>query len=151
MLNCCILHKISTEHKTNTHNATLPPVAGSSDQASTTLDTGTSTQPTDQQCITTAHSYVDTTKTSAEDISSGDEEFYEAPEEMLNESNDHVIQSSDHVIQSSDHVIQSDDHVTGDIVSPPWEGREGVLHQYQDLVLMATGDPLCVPITQVTH
>lgn len=64
--------------------------------------------------------------------SNSDDEFFEA-QEMLSES-------------STDHVIQS---VDDDKPSPPWEGREGVLHQYNDLVLIATGEPLCVPITQV--
>lgn len=64
--------------------------------------------------------------------SNSDDEFFEA-QEILSES------SSDHVIQSADN----------NKPSPPWKGREGVLHQYNDLVLVATGEPLCVPITQV--
>ena len=64
--------------------------------------------------------------------SNSDDEFFEA-QEMLSES-------------SMDHVIQS---VEDDKLSPVWEGREGVLHQYNDLILIATGEPLCVPITQV--
>ena len=62
--------------------------------------------------------------------SNSDDEFFEA-QEMLNESIDHMIQS------------------TGDKPSPEWEGRDGVLHQCNDLILVATGEPLCVPITQV--
>lgn len=59
--------------------------------------------------------------------SNSDDEFFEAQEIL------------------SDHVIHSVDNKT----SPPWKGREGVLHQYNDLILIATGEPLCVPITQV--
>ena len=62
--------------------------------------------------------------------SNSDDEFFEA-QEMLTESADHMMQSLD------------------DKSPPPWEGREGVLHQYNDLVLIATGEPLCVPVTQV--
>ena len=63
-------------------------------------------------------------------LDNSDDEFFEA-QEMLTESADHMMQSVD------------------DKSPPPWEGREGVLHQYHDLVLIATGEPLCVPITQV--
>lgn len=62
--------------------------------------------------------------------SNSDDEFFEA-QEMLSESIDHMIQSP------------------GDNPSPAWEGRDGVLHQYNDLILVATGEPLCVPVTQV--
>ena len=62
--------------------------------------------------------------------SNSDDEFFEA-QEMLSESIDHMVQSA------------------GDKPSPPWKGREGVLHQYNDLILVATGEPLCVPVTQV--
>ena len=67
-----------------------------------------------------------------DNTSNSDDEFFEA-QEMLSES------SMDHVIQSAE----------DDNPSPVWEGREGVLHQCNDLVLVATGEPLCVPITQV--
>ena len=62
--------------------------------------------------------------------SNSDDEFFEA-QEMLTDSIDHMIQLAD------------------DTPSPLWEGREGVLRQYNDLVLIATGEPLCVPVTQV--
>ena len=67
-----------------------------------------------------------------DNTSNSDDEFFEA-QEILSES------SMDHVIQSAE----------DDKPSPVWEGREGVLHQCNDLVLVATGEPLCVPITQV--
>ena len=62
--------------------------------------------------------------------SNSDDEFFEA-QEMLSESLDRVVQSVE------------------DKTSPLWEGREGVSHQYNDLVLINNGEPLCVPITQV--
>jgi len=137
MLNCCIHHKISTTQQLHptpvpqnisqdvtSRVGTTPPAQ----DKSTTQEHAVRLETTAQDSFT-AQRATTMQDTSSED----DEEFYEAQEEM-----------------SSDHVIQSSDHMTGNTVSQPWEGREGVLHPYQDLVLITTGEPLCVPITQVT-
>ncbi|XP_065886522.1 rab3 GTPase-activating protein catalytic subunit-like isoform X3 [Dysidea avara] len=166
MLNCCIYHKISTNQNTgqvttqHTTQSTIPANPASltsqtgitqqdttSSERTTPLVQATKIQSTIQRTIvedtvqsatpgTTVQDMSTTPGTNTQDTNSeDDEEFYEAQEEVLNESSDHVIQSSDHVTGET----------IGDTV---WEGREGVLHQYQDLVLIATGEPLCIPITQ---
>ena len=87
--------------------------------------------------------------------SSSEDEFYEALEdvpqqmESEHETSRMEIPEMDSVQSSSE---DKDDMRGTTEAAVGGDGvREGVLKQCGDLVLLATGQPLCIPITQVYH
>ena len=83
--------------------------------------------------------------------SSSDDEFYEALEDVPQQvESEH--ETSGMEISEMDHEPHADDDRRTANVAGVGGGdgvREGVLKQCGDLVLVATGQPLCIPITQV--
>ena len=61
----------------------------------------------------------------------------------VTDGSDHVTVTSGHVTDGNDHVTDDSDHVTGS------NEAMGRLQLFGDLILIATGDPMYIPITQV--
>lgn len=149
MLNCCIKHKLEHQQKLKTpniktHSSNIAVSHSHSSPSSPDVDFHTPVsglrEPAEQQPDQDAQS-------------SSEDEFYEALEdvpqqvESEHEISGMEISETDNVQESSDGQCNVDNNritaVDSDSV------REGVLKQCGDLVLVATGQPLCIPITQV--
>lgn len=134
MLNCCIRHKKAQEHSQS----------GTSDAQfhSCGADIGSSGD----------HSVeISKSRTSPEgEGSDTDEEFFEALESQdqsfadVNRSQDRTEKQSP-IHSKASEVSPEDKLGMGDLE----RGRSGVLKRCGDLVLIATGEPLCIPVTQV--
>lgn len=146
MLNCCIKHKLEHQQKLNVKTHSSDMVASHSHSSPSSLDVDFHTpisslrEPTKQD-----------SQTSSED------EFYEALEdvpqqvESEHETSGMEISEMDSMQKpSEDKSRAGDDRSRSSEVAVVGEGvREGVLKQCGDLVLVTTGQPLCIPVTQV--
>ena len=145
MLNCCIDHK-----KKHDHSAQEPAgakVKSSKTESSSELAGASSVakdNPTSSDKeITGARETGDSDDT--------DEEFFEALESQV------ASPPSPLPVDKSGEKIKIDSAVPGsplpsgeeDASDAGWCGRSGVLKRCGDLVLVGTGEPLCVPVTQV--
>lgn len=134
MLNCCIRHKKSHEEKLHTPNI------------GTNLSQSTSDQTAQQD------------HTPSDGSGSGtDDEFYEALETQEDSDGKSKSMTKTDPIDSSRQVTMniesspavSDFGTKESSESDSVQGRIGALQQCGDLVLIATGKPLCIPVTQV--
>ena len=144
MLNCCIKHKLEHQQKLKTpniktHSSDIVMSHSHSIPSSPDVDFHTPIsslrEPTEQ-----------------DSQSSSEDEFYEALEdvpqqvESEHETSGMEISEMANIQESPLDKYTDDGRTTTDIADSV---REGVLKQCGDLVLIATGQPLCIPITQV--
>ena len=148
MLNCCIKHKLKHQQKLKTPNIKTH----SSDTAVSHSHSSPSSPDVD------FHTPISSLREPAEQQpdqdaqSSSEDEFYEALEDVpQHEVSGMEISEMDNVQESSDGQYHTDDvrRTITDITVDSDGARRGVLRQCGDLVLVATGRPLCIPITQV--
>lgn len=145
MLNCCIKHKLEHQQKlktpnTKTHSSNMVVSHSHSSPSSSNIDVDFHTP------ISSLQEPVE-----QDSQSSSDDEFYEALEDVPQQvESEH--ETSGMEISEMDHEPHADDDRRTANVAGVGGGdgvREGVLKQCGDLVLVATGQPLCIPITQV--
>ena len=154
MLNCCVHHKLSHQQKLNTPNTKTH----SSDDNSS--HSHTSPTPSHVEFHTPASSLRQPPhQTDQNNGSSSDDEFYEALEDVpqqvesehgtsgMEVSEPENLQELSEAESCTNYYERSDAEVPMDSTSK----REGVLKQCRDLVLITTGQPLCIPITQVSE
>ena len=148
MLNCCIHHKLSHQQKLKTPNIKT---RSSGDN----LSFSTSSPSSSYAEFHTPSSSVKQPSQHAEAGSGGssseEDEFYEALEDVLPQT-ESGHEASEMEVSESDNQLSGMDDCNIDNQMPPegLSGREGVLKQYGNHVLIATGQPLCIPITQVS-
>lgn len=144
MLNCCVKHKLEHQQKLKTPNIKT--------HSSDTVMSHSNPSSPDVDFHTPILSLREPTE---QDSQSGSEdEFYEALEDVPQQV-DSEHEPSGMEISEMDNVQEESslDKYTDDGRRTTTEAadgvREGVLKQCGDLVLVATGQPLCIPITQV--
>ena len=130
MLNCCIQHKKSHEQKLNTPNI----------KAATTQSQFHSSDSNPNSSLNTTNSRRGS-HTPSLGGSDTDEEFYEAMEVL--DAAETSLENASGTNNDFSSMADSDTKLLED------RKRVGGLKQCGDLVLVASGDPLYIPITQV--
>ena len=145
MLNCCIQHKLSHQQKLKTSNISK------NHSSVTNLSHLT---PSSSSSGIEFHTPLSSVRQSAQHLedenigSSSEDEFYEALEDVPLQTKSGYDTSEMEISESDDQVAGMEEEcITKDEIS--FSGKEGVLKQCGDLVLIANGRPLCIPITQV--
>ena len=148
MLNCCIHHKLSHQQKLKTPNSKTHSSARNQSHS----------QSSPSHSHSDFHTPVSTLPAQQADEgngSSSDDEFYEALEdvnqtaESKNENEICGMETSKSEDLPSVEDSATDNDRGGDSLPPEDGDREGVLKQCGDLILVNTGLPLCIPVTQV--
>ena len=148
MLNCCIHHKLSHQQKLKTPNS----------KTHSSAKNQSCSQSSPSHSHSDFHTPLSTLPAQQSDEgngSSSDDEFYEALEDVNqtvesengNEICEMEISKSEDLPSAED--CPTDNDGGGDCVPHEEGDREGVLKQCGDLVLVNTGLPLCIPVTQV--
>lgn len=142
MLNCCIRHKKLQEEKLHTPN-----VKASSQSHSSTISSDSRTTPSRSrtyQANTDSRSHRSQTPSD-----SGSDEFYEALETQDKEKG---LTEASSPMDSRTKPFHNETDSGTEIASGMEldDDRIGALKQCGDLVLVLTGKPLCIPVTQVT-
>lgn len=148
MLNCCIQHKLSHQQKLKTSNI------GKNYSSGNNLSLLT---PSPSSSYIEFHTPSSTVRQSAQKAkdkncgSSSEDEFYEALEDVPLQSKSEHDTSEMEISESEDPVAGMEEEciTENEISLDCFSGKEGVLKQCGDLVLIATGQPLCIPVTQV--
>ena len=147
MLNCCIKHKLKHQQKLKTPNVKTH----SSEMVMSHSHSSPSSPDVDFH--TPISSLREPTKEDSQ--SSSEDEFYEALEDMPQqveleyETSRMEMDSVQASSEDKDDIRGTTEAAVGGDDVCGYGVREGVLKQCGDLVLVATGQPLCIPITQV--
>ena len=152
MLNCCIKHKLSHQQKLNTPNIKTHSSSNSlsysqSSPSSSYIEFLTPSsslkKPTQQKDI-------------GNNSSSSEDEFYEAfedvPQKVESEhetSEMETSESDNHLKLSVTEECTNNERSSDTMPLESLSERQGELKQYGDLVLINTGQPLYIPVTQV--
>ena len=140
MLNCCIKHKLEHQQKLKTSNIKT--------HSSHTVVSDSHSSPSSANVDIDFHTPISSLREpkKQQSQSSSDDEFYEALEDVPQQA-ESEHETSGMEISEMDHEFHADEDRTANVAGD--SVREGVLKQCGDLVLVATGQPLCIPITQV--
>ena len=150
MLNCCIRHKLDHQQKLRTPKLKSDVAVSHSHSNPSSPDVDFHTpisslrEPTEQF--------------DKDSRSSSEDEFYEAledvPQQMESEQETSGIEISE--ADNVQKLSETEYHTSGvkntaGVAVDSNGVREGVLKQCGDLILIATGQPLCIPVTQVSE
>jgi hypothetical protein len=140
MLNCCIKHKLEHQQKLNTPNIKT--------HSSDTVVSHSHSSPSSPDVD--FHTPISSLRDQKDSQSSSDDEFYEALEDVPHQVESEHETSGMEISEMDSESHAGDDRRTANVVAVGGDSvREGVLKQCGDLVLVATGQPLCIPVTQV--
>ena len=147
MLNCCIQHKLCHQQKLRTPNS-------KTDSNIEKQSHSRSSPPPSYSEFHTPSSTLPAQHNEEGNGSSSDDEFYEALEDVnQHEESENMNEICEMETSKSEDVPSAEEgNTNNDSATVPLESsgdREGVLKQCGDLVLVNTGRPLCIPVTQV--
>jgi len=155
MLNCCIQHKRKHDHSTSSDTSgtqvkSPPKTTGTGTHSTGPQSTGPRTTglPSPQSSGPQPNtSRGRATSPKSEGSDTDEDEFFEALESQDRGSSGSDESQRVDVDEKIDEDKEEEGEISGNVESE--SGRSGILRQCGDLVLVATGEPLYIPITQV--